>query len=146
MRTAALAPVLIFASALGGPVLAQNQPAPDLSPPEVQTAPDQSAPRILSVPDQSAPRILSVPDAPTSSITQQPAEQTAPVAQQPPEPAPKVQDRADTKGDLLPPPPPPPPPESRFSFRRVDGGFVRLDNRSGQIAHCAAASPVSRWT
>ena len=70
--------------------------------------------------------------------------QTAPVAQQPPEPAPKVQDRADTKGDLLPPPPPPPPPESRFSFRRVDGGFVRLDNRSGQIAHCGPRD--ARWS
>ncbi len=31
----------------------------------------------------------------------------------------------------------PPPPPSRFSFNRVDDGFLRLDNKSGQIAFCS---------
>ena len=25
---------------------------------------------------------------------------------------------------------------ARWSFRRVDDGFVRLDNKTGQVAHC----------
>lgn len=30
----------------------------------------------------------------------------------------------------------PPAPATRWSFRRVDDGFVRLDNRTGHVAHC----------
>lgn len=30
------------------------------------------------------------------------------------------------------------PQASRFSFNRVDDGFLRLDNRTGQIAYCSA--------
>lgn len=30
----------------------------------------------------------------------------------------------------------PPAPEARWSFKRVDDGFVRLDNETGQVAHC----------
>ena len=37
---------------------------------------------------------------------------------------------------LLPPAGAPPAPETRWSFKRVDDGFVRLDNRTGHIAHC----------
>ncbi len=37
----------------------------------------------------------------------------------------------------------PPAPDARWSFRRVDDGFVRLDNSTGQVAHC---TPVhSSW-
>ncbi|HEY6024996.1 MAG TPA: hypothetical protein VIV34_12565 [Pseudolabrys sp.] len=32
----------------------------------------------------------------------------------------------------------PPVPPSRFSFSRVDNGFLRLDNDSGQVAYCSA--------
>ncbi|HZD89290.1 MAG TPA: hypothetical protein VE224_04275 [Pseudolabrys sp.] len=38
----------------------------------------------------------------------------------------------------------PPSPDSRWSFRRVDDGFVRLDNRTGQVAHCTPVRPG--WT
>lgn len=31
-------------------------------------------------------------------------------------------------------------PATRWSFRRVDDGFVRLDNRTGHIAHCTPRS------
>jgi len=34
--------------------------------------------------------------------------------------------------------PPPPPPAGRFSFNRVENGFLRLDNENGQIAFCSA--------
>lgn len=37
---------------------------------------------------------------------------------------------------LLPPADSPPAPATRWSFKRVDDGFVRLDNRTGHIAHC----------
>lgn len=37
---------------------------------------------------------------------------------------------------LLPPADAPPAPATRWSFKRVDDGFVRLDNRTGHIAHC----------
>jgi hypothetical protein len=33
-----------------------------------------------------------------------------------------------------------PPQASRFSFNRVDDGFLRLDNQSGQIAYCSPHS------
>ena len=45
---------------------------------------------------------------------------------------------------LLPPAAAPTAPESRWSFRRVDDGFVRLDNRTGQVAHCTPRD--ARWT
>lgn len=31
-------------------------------------------------------------------------------------------------------------PPNRFTFNRVDGGFLRLDNKSGQIAFCSSHS------
>jgi hypothetical protein len=30
----------------------------------------------------------------------------------------------------------PPAPDTRWSFKRVDDGFVRLDSKTGQVAHC----------
>lgn len=36
--------------------------------------------------------------------------------------------------------PAPPSPEARWSFKRVDDGFVRLDNTTGQVAHCTPRS------
>ena len=32
------------------------------------------------------------------------------------------------------------PPAARYSFNRVDDGFLRLDNQTGQVAHCGPAS------
>ncbi len=43
---------------------------------------------------------------------------------------------AQEQAPLLPPAGAPPAPETRWSFRRVDDGFVRLDNKTGRIAHC----------
>ena len=31
-------------------------------------------------------------------------------------------------------------PAARYSFNRVDDGFLRLDNQTGQVAHCGPAS------
>jgi hypothetical protein len=31
-------------------------------------------------------------------------------------------------------------PAPRYSFNRVDDGFLRLDNQTGQVAHCGPAS------
>ncbi|HEY0223796.1 MAG TPA: hypothetical protein VGC38_04710 [Pseudolabrys sp.] len=33
-----------------------------------------------------------------------------------------------------------PQPGARYSFSRVDDGFLRLDNQTGQVAHCGPAS------
>lgn len=38
----------------------------------------------------------------------------------------------------------PPAPDTRWSFKRVDDGFVRLDNKTGQVAHCTPVNPG--WT
>lgn len=68
-----------------------------------------------------------------------PVHQKAPAAHAPPTqeklpvvPAPpKTQDRADSTIASAPPP-------QRYAFNRVDGGFVRLDNNTGQVAFCSA--------
>ncbi len=52
--------------------------------------------------------------------------------------------QAPEQAPLLSPAAPPPAPPSRWSFKRVDDGFVRLDNRTGKVAHC---TPVhAGWT
>ncbi len=38
---------------------------------------------------------------------------------------------------MPPSPPPPPGPPSRFVFNRVDAGYLRLDNNTGQVAFCS---------
>ena len=68
-----------------------------------------------------------------------PVREKAPVAHAPPAqerlpavPAPpKTQDRADSTIASAPPP-------QRYAFNRVDGGFLRLDNNTGQVAFCSA--------
>ncbi len=47
---------------------------------------------------------------------------------------------AQAPAPLLPPDGAPPAPETRWSFKRVDDGFVRLDNKTGQVAHCTPRS------
>ena len=56
-----------------------------------------------------------------------PAQEKLPVVPAPP----KTQDRADSTIASLQPP-------QRYAFNRVDGGFVRLDNNTGQVAFCSA--------
>jgi hypothetical protein len=66
----------------------------------------------------------SVPEPPT------PAQNTEPVPRQPPTPTPPAaQDN---------PPPPPSGPPSRYSFQRVEDGFLRLDTQTGQVTLCSA--------
>ena len=55
------------------------------------------------------------------------AQEKVPVVPAPP----KTQDRADSTIASAPPP-------QRYAFNRVDGGFVRLDNNTGQVAFCSA--------
>jgi hypothetical protein len=43
-----------------------------------------------------------------------------------------------------PQPAPPSPAVGRFSFNRVENGFLRLDNENGQVAFCSAQT--SAWT
>ena len=56
-----------------------------------------------------------------------PAQEKVPALPTPP----KTQDRADSTIASAPPP-------QRYTFNRVDGGFVRLDNNTGQVAFCSA--------
>lgn len=78
----------------------------------------------------SAQQVLPVPpqvheEAPVAPAP--PAQEKAPAAPVPP----KTQDRAGSTIASAPPP-------QRYAFHRVDGGFVRLDNKSGQVAFCSA--------
>jgi hypothetical protein len=59
----------------------------------------------------------------------------APLAAQSPESPPAA---VETPAPTSPPAPIPAPPEAspRYSFNRVDGGFLRLDSVSGQVALC----------
>ena len=50
-------------------------------------------------------------------------------------------EQAPGQAPLLSPAAPPPAPATRWSFKRVDDGFVRLDNKTGRIAHCTPAKP-----
>src|SRR5689334_4941804 len=36
---------------------------------------------------------------------------------------------------------PQPPSSDRYSFNRVEGGLLRLDNQSGEVAYCSARTP-----
>ena len=43
---------------------------------------------------------------------------------------------AQEQAPLLPPSAAPSTPDTRWNFKRVDDGFVRLDNKTGHVAHC----------
>ena len=78
----------------------------------------------------AAQQVLPVPPpvrekAPTAHAP--PAQEKVPALPTPP----KTQDRADSTIASAPPP-------QRYTFNRVDGGFVRLDNNTGQVAFCSA--------
>ena len=55
-------------------------------------------------------------------------------------PVPQVQDQgqAAPQAPLQTHESPQPPSSSRYSFNRVDDGFLRLDNASGEVAYCSA--------
>jgi hypothetical protein len=81
-------------------------------------------------PAQSQALILEMRPAVTETVPT--VADTAPAVTEtaPPEPL-----RAPATADSAPALPPPAAP-SRYSFDRVDGGFLRLDGASGQIAFC----------
>lgn len=97
-------------------------------------------PRILSVQKQ----VQSEPPAPPPE--QAPAQTPSAPPRAPESPPPPAPAQAkDTSAASSPNPDQPLPPPgalpaevpSRYSFQRVDGGFLRLDNESGQIAFCS---------
>ena len=74
--------------------------------------------------------------------TQKPASPPAQDAVQPQSPAPApAQSPAQTQ--VRPQESPLPAPTSRYSFNRVENGFLRLDSESGEVAYCTAQA--SGW-
>ena len=55
-----------------------------------------------------------------------------PQPQVPPQPAPKTESPVQQKDDSA----APPADDGRFTFNRIDNGFLRLDTQSGQVAYC----------
>jgi len=94
-----------------------------------------SAPALAQTPDTNAPAAVQPPQA------------TAPAPANPPETAPPPAAPAPIQpAEASPPSSPPPamnpaeaaPPPPRFSFSRVEMGFLRLDTQTGQVALCSA--------
>jgi flagellar biosynthesis/type III secretory pathway chaperone len=52
---------------------------------------------------------------------------------------------AQEPAPLLQPAEPQSTPATRWSFKRVDNGFIRLDNETGHVAHCTS-SRTAGWT
>jgi hypothetical protein len=69
----------------------------------------------------AAPLLAQTPDASAPPVLQ-----AAPPAESAPPAAGKVSDAS---------------PSARFSFRTVDGGLLRLDSETGQVAFCSARGP-----
>jgi hypothetical protein len=112
--TLALAACIGMAAA---PVPAQTADPPSAVsplPPAVVPAPAQQ------VPPQDAPAQQPLTQPPSASQPQQ-AQEQAPSS-------PALQPRTPT---------PAPAAERRYSFNRVDDGFVRFDNATGQVAYCS---------
>lgn len=113
MRTTRFAIAAGFALAVCAPVLAQNQ--------------DQDQGQ--SEPQAQAPVTEAAPAQPQEPAPVQPPAQAPVQAQEPAQPPAPPQDLAK---DVVPPTAP-----SRYAFNRVDGGFLRLDSVSGQVALCS---------
>jgi cell division protein FtsB len=84
-----------------------------------------------ALPASADPRILTVQEQ-VQPQERAPAADPAPARPPAPAPAPApVQKQAETQGTV------PASVPSRYNFQRVDDGFLRLDNTSGQIAFCS---------
>ena len=70
----------------------------------------------------------------------QPAAQPQPqvVPQVAPQPTPKVESPVQPNDDD----PAAPASGGRFTFNRIDNGFLRLDTQNGQVAYCRSAAPA----
>jgi cell division protein FtsB len=141
--------VLAFAATCAAsPVLAQAHvlTVQDQAQPPGQTSPAaQAQDQALSPP--APPPQAQVPLAPQAQVPPPPAPpqaqaQPAPPPAQaqvpPPSAQPKITERAPSEPRPLPLPSLPPAFPSRYSFNRVDNGFLRLDHATGQIAYCSA--------
>src|SRR5262245_37681734 len=79
---------------------------------------------------ETQPQPQAVPQV-VPQVTPQVAPQVAPQAtpQVAPQPTPKVESSAEPKIEV-------PAEGGRFTFTRIDNGFLRLDTQSGQVAFC----------
>jgi cell division protein FtsB len=148
MRIVTLAIAAMLAGA-AGPTLAQDNPnAPGaVAPPQdAQTPPAAPVvPAAPSVAPQPAPPSAASPNPPKApsaaeivpDASKAPGTTIVPSAPKAPAEA-KVpeQPQAPAKAETVPPSPPPGPP-SRYVFNRVDAGYLRLDNNTGQVAFCS---------
>ncbi|MFN3655699.1 MAG: hypothetical protein ACK4UO_00425 [Pseudolabrys sp.] len=89
--------------------------------------------RILTVPEPE--RTQSIPP-PAAEQVPTPSESANPVTETPP-PAP-LASPAPPPARSAEPVPPPPAAAGRYGFNRVDGGLLRLDTQTGQVAFCSA--------
>lgn len=87
-------------------------------------------PALAQAPDSNPPPPAQAPEAASPAAAVPAPAMPAPA----PEPAPPAQ-QAET---------PPQAPAGRFSFNPVDGGFLRLDVQTGQVAFCSART--AGWT
>jgi len=76
--------------------------------------------------------IVLLAGGPLAAQTQESSQEPAAQEAQPPVPAPATKDAAAPEAP------------ARFSFNRVDGGFLRLDSVSGQVALCSQRT--AGWT
>jgi hypothetical protein len=135
MRT--LVPAIALAAVLGwtATAAAQDRPAQPASPPAPAQSHDAAMPAMPS-PQMQTP----APAAPKPQVQTQ-APQAAPKPEQRAHTPPPPPQRAQMPPPVPPPPGmPPPPPAERYSFHRVDDGFLRFDHVTGHIAYCSARS------
>lgn len=113
----AIVAVVLLLGCAASPALAQV-PAPETPPATEAAPPPPVADAPPAAPEPAPPVADAVPAVP-------------PVADAVPEPVPPVAEAAPAVPESAPPAMP-----QRFSLNRVDGGFLRLDGASGQIAFC----------
>jgi hypothetical protein len=123
MRKLTLAIAAVLACAALPAPAQDSQNTPTVAPPSDA----QGAPAVPSAP--SLPNPAGAQGAPKSpsSTDNVPALAPAPSAA---ETAPEIP-KAPSAAEKSPPVPP-----SRYSFNRVDNGFLRLDNKNGHVAYC----------
>jgi len=111
-----------------------------MSVPALAQTPDTSAPPAARAPESSSPAPNAPEATPPSPAPIKPTEAA-------PQSAPSLAPAPTKPAEAAPPPAPPPTkpaeaapplPPSRFSFSRVEIGFLRLDRQTGQVALCSA--------
>jgi hypothetical protein len=96
----------------------------------IVAAPALADPRIIVVEDATPlSGTTSVPEAPPATAPAPPADSPSPPGARTPAPPAAGQDDV---------PPAPASPPGRYSFHRVEDGFLRLDTQTGQVTLCSA--------